>query len=328
MIVYLGHDGLTSVPEPSADGLQAARASVQQIESTIGASSVITLHAAISSDSPTAPPIGDDPGGRVPVGLVQVDQSGEGTRIRSVAAVYVATPELLAYVGLSPDDIDPTADVMSPRDIADSQLGVAKRDTIVPKVQKLDAPVYTSEPTTLISTASMQRHGMRAITAGWLLRSPDGFTSDEIESARRIAAGTGLTIETRKPTRSLQALGADSTTVGVLVALAVLAMTVGLIRSETAGDMRTLTAVGASTHTRRWLVGATAGALALLAGVLGTVGAHLAVLAWNHGRLGSLAHTPASNLLLLIIGLPVIATAAGWALAGRQPPAIARAALT
>ena len=56
----------------------------------------------------------------------------------------------------------------------------------------------------------------------------------------------------------------------MLVALGVLAMTVGLIRSETAGDLRTLTATGASSATRRTLNAATAGALALLGGILGT----------------------------------------------------------
>ncbi len=137
-----------------------------------------------------------------------------------------------------------------------------------------------------------------------------------------------MNAETRTTTGPNGALSTDSTLIGVLVALAVLAMTVGLIRSETAGDMRTLTAAGTSTRTRRWLVGATAGALGLLGGVLGVVGAHLAVLAWNHGRVGSLAHTSATNLLVLIIGLPLVAAAGGWLLAGRGPRAIARAPLT
>jgi len=53
-------------------------------------------------------------------------------------------------------------------------------------------------------------------------------------------------------------------------------MTVGLIRSETAGDLRTLTATGASSATRRTLTGATAGALAVLGAVIGTTGAYLA----------------------------------------------------
>ena len=174
----------------------------------------------------------------------------------------------------------------------------------------------------------MQRYGLHPVTAGWLIRSDSPLTSAQISAARRIAAAAGLNIETRTTTDPNGALSTDSTLIGVLVALAVLAMTVGLIRSETAGDMRTLTAAGASTRTRRWLVGATAGALGLLGGVLGVVGAHLAVLAWNHGRVGSLAHTSAVNLLVLIIGLPLVAAVGGWLLAGRGPRAIARAPLT
>ena len=37
----------------------------------------------------------------------------------------------------------------------------------------------------------------------------------------------------------------------ILLALGILAMTVGLIRSETAGDLRTLTAAGATSRIRR-----------------------------------------------------------------------------
>ena len=62
-------------------------------------------------------------------------------------------------------------------------------------------------------------------------------------------------------------------------------MTVGLIRSETAGDLRTLTAAGASARTRRALTGVTAGAIALLGAALGAVAGFLAVLAWAHADL-------------------------------------------
>ena len=235
---------------------------------------------------------------------------------------------MLAAAGIAADDIDPTADIVSPRDLGGLHLETGGRDTPVPTMQALDLAVFTSEPTTMISPAAMQRYGLQPITAGWLIRSDAPLTSAQISTARRIAAEAGLTIETRTTGGPNGALGTDSTMIGVLVALAVLAMTVGLIRSETAGDMRTLTAAGASTRTRRWLVGATAGALGLLGGVLGVVGAHLAVLAWNHGRLGSLAHTPAANLLVLIVGLPLAAAVGGWLLAGRDPRAIARAPLT
>jgi putative ABC transport system permease protein len=53
----------------------------------------------------------------------------------------------------------------------------------------------------------------------------------------------------------------DATAAGLLVALGVLAMTVGLIRSESAPDLRTLTAAGARSTTRRTITGATAAAL-------------------------------------------------------------------
>jgi putative ABC transport system permease protein len=62
---------------------------------------------------------------------------------------------------------------------------------------------------------------------------------------------------------------AIATAAGAILALAILAMTVGLIRSESAGDLRTLTATGATPSIRRTLTAATAGTLALL-GALGS----------------------------------------------------------
>jgi len=43
-----------------------------------------------------------------------------------------------------------------------------------------------------------------------------------------------------------------------------------------------------------------------------------------HDDLGYLSHVPVLHLALAVIGLPLAATAAGWLLAGREPPAIAR----
>ncbi|MCU1501666.1 MAG: hypothetical protein JWM12_1020 [Ilumatobacteraceae bacterium] len=328
LVVYLGRESTAPIPDASATALATAQASAQQIVTAVGAASAITLQAAINPDAATLPPLGNQPGGRMPASLAKVKSIGNGTSVQIVSAIYVATPELLASAGLTADGLDPAADIVSPRDLNGLQLELGRRDPTVPKVQVYDLAAYTSEPTTMISTASMQRLNLQPITAGWLIRSDSALTSAQISAARRIAADAGLTIETRTTTGPNGALGTDSTTIGALIALAVLAMTVGLIRSETAGDLRTLTAAGASTRTRRWLVGATAGALGLLGAVLGILGAHLAVLAWNHGRLGSLAHTPIANLLMLIVGLPLVAMTAGWVLAGRQPPTIARAALT
>jgi hypothetical protein len=41
-------------------------------------------------------------------------------------------------------------------------------------------------------------------------------------------------------------------------------------------------------------------------------------------NLGTLSNVPVASLLVILIGLPLAATTAGWLLAGHQPPAIAR----
>ena len=114
---------------------------------------------------------------------------------------------------------------------------------------------------------------------------------------------------------------------GMMVAVmgGVLAMTVGLIRSETASDLRTLTATGAGWRTRRALTGVTAGVIALLGAALGTVAAFLASLAWAHSSLTqTFGNVPWADIGLLVIGMPLVGAAAGWLLGGRAPSAVAR----
>ena len=91
-------------------------------------------------------------------------------------------------------------------------------------------------------------------------------------------------------------------------------MSVGLIRSETASDLRTLAATGASSSTRRTLTAATAGALGLLGAVLGTAVAYVAAIAYSWDNpldgLSELSSVPTGNLLIILIGMPLIAAAA------------------
>ena len=117
---------------------------------------------------------------------------------------------------------------------------------------------------------------------------------------------------------------AIATAAGALLALAVLAMTTGLIRGESAGDLRTLTAAGATSRIRRTLTATTAGALAFLGALLGIAGAYIALAATYHDDLGYLSHVPVLYLALALVGVPLAAAAAGWLLAGREPSVIAR----
>ena len=120
---------------------------------------------------------------------------------------------------------------------------------------------------------------------------------------------------------------AIATAAGAILALAILAMTVGLIRGESGGDLRTLTAAGATSSIRRTLTATTAGALALLGALLGVAGAYVALAATYHDDLGYLSDVPVLYLVLAVVGVPLTAAAAGWLLAGREPPAIARPAI-
>ncbi len=61
----------------------------------------------------------------------------------------------------------------------------------------------------------------------------------------------GLTIEVKEEGTSNAKTMAIATAAGAILALAILALTVGLIRSESAGDLRTLTATGATSRIRR-----------------------------------------------------------------------------
>jgi putative ABC transport system permease protein len=105
-------------------------------------------------------------------------------------------------------------------------------------------------------------------------------------------------------------------------------MSVGLIRAETASDLRTLTATGAGGSTRRTLTAVTAGALGFTGAVLGTAAAYVASIAYSFDNkldgLGSLKNIPTANLLVILIGMPLVAAAVGWLVAGREPSTLSR----
>ena len=174
-------------------------------------------------------------------------------------------------------------------------------------------------PDSFITLDGLRRRGWKQTPSGWLVEAGRPLTSEQVAEAREFAADAGLTIETRRDSSSTTPV-AIATAAGALLALAILAMTVGLIRSETAGDLRILTASGATSRIRRTLTAATAGSLALLGALLGVAGAYLALAATYLDDLDYLGRIPVLPLVLMAVGIPLAAAAAGWLLAGREPP--------
>jgi len=333
--------------------LQALQSRVDELASSLHSVSVLVLDEAYDPQSSVQPGPGGPgggPGGEVTAFLAEVSDSHQSEFLEPQAGLYVATPALLAHYGIVPSAIDPNADILTSQkglgglQLIDPVIGSGglsapgpqpapantKRPVRIahPDIQTLPGlPGYTSDPSTLITSHAMRTLGLQSIAAGWIIQTPHPLTTAQIVAAQRIAAAAGFYIETTTVQNSTAALRNWSTAVGLLVALGVLAMTVGLIRSETANDLRTLTATGASSTIRRNLTGATAGALALLGALLGTAGAYLALVAWHRSNLHPLTRVPALDLAVIIVGLPFAAVVAGWLLAGREPPVIARQAL-
>jgi putative ABC transport system permease protein len=173
----------------------------------------------------------------------------------------------------------------------------------------------------------MRSHGWVAVRAGWLIESDHPITSQQRAAAHDLAAQSGMALVTRNQNHDLFLTRLIATAVGMLLALSILAMTIGLIRGEAGRDLQTLTATGASSSARRTITAATAGALALLGALLGLVGAYVALIAGYSDDLSRLTHVPILNLLVVVLGLPVVASAVAWLVGGREPSAIARQAL-
>jgi putative ABC transport system permease protein len=193
-----------------------------------------------------------------------------------------------------------------------------------PPTTQVRGPQYTSLPDTLLTAGGLARRHLVPVRAGWLIESSQPVTRSQLAAARRIAADAGLTVESRDGQQAVQTVRASATAGGLLLALAVLAMTVSLIRSEGAADLRTLTATGATARIRRTITATTAAGLALLGVVLGTAGAGLGLAAVYRHDLAVFGRVPLIYPLVFGVGVPVAAAVAGWLLAGKEPPGIAR----
>ena len=186
-------------------------------------------------------------------------------------------------------------------------------------------PGGTCAPNTVITQYAVSKYHLQPSLNGWLIQAPAPLTATQISAARQLALAYGVTAETKTSAPGLGEFAGGATALGIVIAFGVLAASVGLIRSETAQDLRTLTATGASSTTRRTITAATAAALGLLGAILGMAGAVIAGLAWAHSSLSAMfGGLPLADVLILLAGLPLVATAGGWLLAGREPEAISR----
>jgi putative ABC transport system permease protein len=319
--------------QPSAPAVTPAQAQrvASEIAADLGTTTMITLESTSAGLSHAAP-----------------GRSWSGP-------VYVATPQLLAAFGISPSDVNPKADILTMRSGLSSMSlmhltygaqgprgdGPAGDDpwacpagscVASPPIQEVSRlPSGTSAPNTVITEHAVSALRLQGSvqTAGWLISVPGGLTPAQVTAAQQLAAGaSGMSVETRNSIPSLAQIINTATVFGIGLALGILALSVGLVRSEAARDLRTLTAAGASAATRRTITAATAGALAFTGAVVGVIGGYIATIGFLRSSsldgLGALTSIPVTNLLLILVGMPLAATLLGWLLAGRDPAGLGR----
>jgi putative ABC transport system permease protein len=271
-------------------------------------------------------------------------------------AIYVGTPQLLQAFGITPSEINPDADFLTSRpglsgvsgldlDYGHSLKGpgapgeappictVATSCLAHPVIQEIGAlPNGTSAPNTVITEHAMREFHIQVSTNDWLILGQQSFTAAQISGAELAASTSQLSVESKNDQPSSSAVVGWATIFGIVIALGVLGMSVGLVRSETASDLRTLAATGASSYARRTLTAVTAGALGFLGAILGVAGGYIAIIGWLrsnslNGGIAALGNIPVADLLFILLGMPAFAATVGWLLAARESTALAQQAI-
>jgi putative ABC transport system permease protein len=322
VLVRIGGRG-TVVPVPSARVLRVQQDAVGRWAATVHG----TATPLVMAYDP-AVPRSTGPDGAEGQPVVEAG-TRTGPSVWASHPLYVATPQAVRHFGLAAAmAAAPGARIVSSLPGGGPLTVVGGMDRTTEdgpaRMAALRGSAYGSEPHAFLTPAAVAELRLRTVPVGWLVSAPHDLTAGDRAAARTMAAADGLQVEVRDGRDGLRTLRFASVAAGGALALAVLGMTVGTLRAEAADDLRTLTAAGATSRTRRALTAATAGGLALAGTVLGTLGAYLILLCAYRDDLGLLSHVPVAALLTAFPGIPVLAAAGGWLAGGREPTGIAR----
>jgi putative ABC transport system permease protein len=308
--------GGLQVPELTDEDLTQREADLQEIAALAPGARVVPLDVAVDPSDPEVV------GGQPLLNNAVLGRPVNENTVRDSGRVFVATNELLDYLELDADDQPPgtlllthqTGEVFITGNITNP---VFVRDPVpADDVVHIDVPNVSSGPRTLITAAGLDAAGLEPMRAGWLLDLEEPLAAEDLVRAREIAAGAGLAIEDRDSTGGLTMVRHVATAAGVLLALSILAMTAGLLRSQSRHELRTLQAVGATRRIRRAITASTCGVLALAGAVLAVVIAYAALLAGYWPENERLADAPVPHLVALVVGLPLVAAGLAWVLGG------------
>ena len=159
-----------AIPVRTPAQLRVLAAAVHQIAGPLTHSEVTALDMSVNpADKPQPGGHGSQAGQPVAsLGAPQNPAAGGRGGTYSTIPLYVATPAVLRYLGISPATITPAADFLT---AAAGQLVVTTPSTFatVTHVQRIQAPSYASQPTSLMTLGGLHRRGWTQIQSGWLV---------------------------------------------------------------------------------------------------------------------------------------------------------------
>ncbi len=302
------------IPDRSTSEIAALDDQVDEIAASLGDARVTPVDVAVAADF-------DGFGGLPAVVLTEEVEPGLN---RILTFVYAANKSILESYSVDAATLPDDVEVLTVEE--GTLFFEPMRPELVDDYQSLK-PGYTSLPGSFITPEALAERGWEKARAMWLLETPGPITEDQITEVSQMAASAGITVEARSDQADLRTLRTVATVGGIAIALGVLAMTVGLLRSEAAGDLRTLTATGAPRSIRRTLSAATTAIMALLGALLGTAAAYVGFIAGYSEDLLSLTPIPFLHVSFIVIGLPLLAAGLAWLFAGREPTSLARSAI-
>ena len=157
---------------------------------------MIPLHKAVR---PGERPIVTFEGDRALVAIGFSKRTGPESWARA-SGVYVGTPALLRYLGIDPASVDPGADFMADPTVPTNEFvilnPVTRQQPPVVNVQRIDSKEVLGAgegdtgrvPSSLVTLNGLRRHGWKQVPNGWLIESSNALTSEQIATARELAA--------------------------------------------------------------------------------------------------------------------------------------------
>ncbi len=324
---------LGNIPKNPAS-MTAALASIDGVKRAIPESSVVAIYAAAYPTGTPEPDITWAAGPQRHVvrveGVFSQSNNPDGSLNRRSGTgedvAWIATPELLSIWKLDPKLAQSSAGLLGPRRVRpvinDNPADRFRGST--PVVATLGRFGNAQVPMFWIPQARVALAHYEPVLMGWVLRSPNPLTVDQID-AIAAAASDELSVSVTDLPSSMAPARNIALAVGSLLGFTILAVVLSLLRSESTDEDHAFVAIGANRKMRRAVSAAAAGILAFEAGVLSIPAGALALVGMYTALDGVQGIVvPLDALGVVLVAFPLVSAFGAWMFTRATPRSLPR----